>query len=161
MSARAFGLAYRVLGDSGLAEDVVHDAFLSLWEQVDRLDAGRGAIEGLVLTIVHRRAVDAVRARRRRADRAEPVAAGFDPVDEDAADLFAAAVQALSREAIDEALGALAGDQRETIELAYFGGLTMTEIAARMDAPLGTVKSRVRLGLVRLREMIGSEWSNR
>ena len=161
MSGRAFGLAYRVLGERTLAEDVVHDAFLSLWEQVDRLDARRGAVEGLVLTIVHRRAVDAVRARRRRSDHAEPVAPDFDPIDEDAADLYEAAVRTLSREAIEEALTALAGDQRRAIELAYFGGLTMAEIASAVDAPLGTVKSRVRLGLARLRETIGVEWSGR
>ena len=154
MSRRAFGLAYRVLGDGQAAEDVVQDAFLWLWEHADRVDASRGAPEALLLTVTHRRAIDALRRRSHRRRR-EHTGVDVDPVDEAAFSILAALEAEQAAIAVRDCLAGLAAEQREAIELAYFGGMTQAEIAERQDVALGTVKSRMRLGLARLRSALG------
>jgi RNA polymerase sigma-70 factor (ECF subfamily) len=149
-SRRAFGLAYRILGDGAAAEDVLQTAYLGLWERAEEIDRSRGSVESLLMTIVHRRAVDAVRARvRRREDGAIEV----DPADETPG----AAERLVEREAAGEvraALEALPETQRRVVLLAYFEGLTYREVAEREAVPVGTVKSRMRLALERLREAL-------
>ena len=154
---RAFGLAYRILGDGHAAEDVVQDAFVAIWDRAERIDPARGRVESLLMTIVHRRAVDELRARGRRVQR--PAPEPLDAVDESAAERFEAVLDALASEGIRrrvrELLEALPREQREAVELAYFTGLTHQQIAAETGAPLGTVKSRLRLGLGKLRDAFG------
>ena len=149
LGRRAFGLAYRVLQDTGAAEE----AFLAVWQQAARLDPKRGRIESLVLTVTHRRAIDLARARRRRM--APLIALEEDVVDDRAGDLFELALQSLTLESVVVALRSITEDQRVAIELAFFEGLTAREIAERVGSPVGTVKSRLRLGLEKLRVELG------
>lgn len=150
--AVAYGLAYRITGDAQLAEDAVQDAFVSMWRQCARFDPERGRLRSWLLTIVHHRAIDAVRRRSGRAERALPdgpdefIARYGDPEGETEA--------AMDAQAVREAVQRVPEEQRRTIELAYFGGLTHTEIARVMDVPAGTVKSRLRIGLAKMREYL-------
>ena len=146
----AYGLALRVLRDPELAEDAVQEAFLTLWRTAARFVPERSKASTWILTLVHRRAVDAVRReQRRRTDSldwaAEPSVEG---VDEDA-------WLRLQRERVQEALRKLPDVQREALELAYYGGLSQSELAERLGQPLGTIKSRMFGGLSRLRELLG------
>jgi RNA polymerase sigma-70 factor (ECF subfamily) len=149
----AYGLAYRVTGDTSLAEDVVQDAFVSLWRQAARFDPARGQVRSWLLTIVHHRAVDMVRRRNGRPERAFP---------EEAAETIAAtssgpqelAEMMLDAEAVREAVRRIPEDQRRTVEMAYFAGMTHLEIAEEMSVPLGTVKSRLRIGLEKMRKFL-------
>ncbi len=145
----AYGLAYRVLRDESLAEDAVQEAFLGLWRAAATFIPERAKASTWILTLVHRRAVDLVRREERR--RAEPLDEAPETATGSAED---SAWLHLERERVQEALRRLPDQQREAIELAYWGGLTQQEIAARTGAPLGTVKSRVRLGLLALREAL-------
>lgn len=149
---RAFGLAYRMLGDAQLAEDAVQEGFLAVWRQAERIDAEDGHVVALLLTIVRRRALDRLRAR-------VPNAAGrasiIDEADHRATAALAAVEDGITFERVRKSLMELAPEQRDAIELAYFEGLTHREIAARTGAPLGTVKSRLRLGIERLRSVMG------
>ena len=149
---RAYGLAYRVLGDGGEAEDAVQDAFLTLWRQADRLDPARGRLVGLLLTIVHRRALDLLRARTRRGGALGPLDLNTDPVD--AIDIEALAIATFEAQTVRAGLAEIPFEQREVLELAYFSALSQREIAARLALPVGTVKSRSRLGLEKLRGVL-------
>lgn len=155
LGRRAFGLAYRILGDGGAAEDAVQEAFLTIWNQAERLDSSRGRVESLLMTVVHRRSIDLLRSRRGRGARLQPL--DFDAVDERASAVLEAVSDQLTLDAVRVALEGLAPEQREAIELAYFEGLTQVEIAEATSVPLGTVKSRLRLGLGRLRTTLGIE----
>jgi RNA polymerase sigma-70 factor, ECF subfamily len=145
----AYGLALRVLRDSALAEDAVQDAFLNVWRSADRFQAGRAKASTWVLTFVHRRAVDLVRREERR--RTEPEEAAPEPAgpgaDEDVE-------RRSKREVVQDALRRLPPEQREAIELAYYGGYTQSELAERLGEPLGTIKSRMFSGLQRLRGLL-------
>jgi RNA polymerase sigma-70 factor (ECF subfamily) len=152
-SRRAFGLAYRVLGDGAAAEDVLQAAYLQFWEQVGGLDESRGSVESLLMTIVHRRAVDAARARgRQRAHSGELLA---DPPDDEPAALDRL-VRAEDARSVRDALEALPEPQRRAVLLAYFEGMTYPEVAAVEGVPVGTVKSRMRLAMERLRDVLGT-----
>ena len=145
----AYALASRITGEGTLAEDVVQDAFLGVWRNASRYAASRASARTWLLSIVHHRAIDAVRRRRPAGEL--PEADAPPPPSLVTGDAWAEVAGRLDREAIGAALASLPGVQREAIELAYYGGLTQQEIAARTGAPLGTVKSRVRLGLLGLR----------
>lgn len=155
-AARLFGLALRVTTDRAEAEDVVAEAFAKCWRDASSFDATRGSVTAWLATITRSRAIDAVRSRTRRlklvdaaAEAPDPVAMGTTPVATDAA------VEADERTVrIRAAMAELPAAQREVLELAYFGGLSQAEIAARVEAPLGTVKTRARLALARLREAL-------
>jgi RNA polymerase sigma factor (sigma-70 family) len=146
----AYGLALRVLRDDALAEDAVQDAFLALWRTAARFVPERGKASTWIFTLVHRRAVDLVRREeRRRADTIEQTPEqGGGSVEEEALLRF-------QRERVQDALKKLPDQQREAIELAYYGGFTQSELAERLGQPLGTIKSRMFLGLARLRELLG------
>jgi RNA polymerase sigma-70 factor (ECF subfamily) len=152
----AYSIALRITADASLAEDVVQDAFLGVWRNAGRYVEGRGSVKTWVLSIVHHRAVDAVRRRRPTTELPEreevpPPALRLPDIWEDVA-------AGLDREEIAAAMGTLSDVQREAIELAYWGGLTQQEISERTGTPLGTVKSRVRLGLLSLRRaLVGDE----
>lgn len=138
------GVAWRVLKDENLAEDIVQETFVTFWDSPEKYDAGRGTLRTFLLTIAHRKAVDVVRsevARTRREQRPP------DPVHIDVED------EVWSRdlsETVREALMALAEGEREAIALAYYGGLSYVQVAERLGLPEGTVKSRIRAGMKKL-----------
>ena len=154
----AYALAVRVLRDPALAEDAVQDAFLDVWRQADRFVPERARASAWLFTFVHRRAVDVVRREeRRRTEPLEsaPVAASSGGADDEA-------WLRLERERVQGALKRLPDAQRETIELAYYGGFTQSELAERLGEPLGTIKSRMFTGLARLRELLeGDQWATK
>jgi RNA polymerase sigma-70 factor, ECF subfamily len=150
----AFSLAYRMCAQRALAEDVVQEAFLSLWRSRARYDRRRGSVRTWVLGIVHNRAIDALRRRSAR-DRGAVSDEGIERqlVAPERTDTeFARREEA--RE-IRDALEQLPDEQSRVIELAYFGGLTHVQIAAMLDTPVGTVKGRMRLGLAKMRMALG------
>ena len=148
----AYGLAYRVLRDEALAEDAVQEAFLGLWRGAGSFIPERAKASTWILTLVHRRAVDLVRREQRR--RAEPIEGAPEPAVGSAEE---AAWLRLDRERVQSALAQLPDQQREAIELAYYGGYSQSELAERLGQPLGTIKSRMFSGLARLRELLDEE----
>ena len=146
----AYGLALRVLRDERLAEDAVQEGFLAVWRTAARFVPERGKASSWILTLVHRRAVDAVRREQRR--RADTLESAQEPAvggaDEDA-------WLRLQRERVQDALRLLPDTQREALELAYYGGFSQSELAERLGQPLGTIKSRMFAGLTRMRELLG------
>jgi RNA polymerase sigma-70 factor (ECF subfamily) len=147
--AMSFSIAYRITGDRASAEDVVQEAFLGVWRNAARYVDARGTVRTWLLSIVHHRAIDAVRRRRPTAEL--PDTEGAAPEGLVAPDTWTELSATLDRDAVRAALDTLPAAQRSAIELAYFGGLTQAEIAERTGVPLGTVKGRVRLGLEGLR----------
>lgn len=147
-----YGMATRITGDTSLAQDVVQDAFLGIWRNAGRYVSGRGSARTWILSITHHRAVDVL--RRRRPTSEMPDSETAQPSALVVPDVWPEVSQRLDAETVRAALDALPSVQRQAIELAYFRGLTQMEIAERTDAPLGTVKSRVRLGLLRLRRVL-------
>jgi len=151
----AYSIALRITADAALAEDVVQDAFLGAWRNAGRYVEGRGTVKTWLLSIVHHRAVDAVRRRRPTSELPDvetpPPAALTVP------DIWGEVAGNLDRAEIASALATLSEVQREAIELAYFSGLTQVEIADKTGAPLGTVKSRIRLGLLAMRAALVGE----
>lgn len=148
----AYSIAYRITNDVTLAEDVVQDAFLGAWRNAARYLEGRGSVKTWLLSIVHHRAIDAI--RRRRPTTQLPEREEVPPASLTLPDVWAEVSAGLDAEAVRGALAVLSDVQREAIELAYFGGLTQQEIAARTATPLGTVKSRMRLGLLAMRRSL-------
>ena len=146
----AYGLALRVLRDERLAEDAVQEAFLTAWRNADRFMPERGKASTWVLTLVHRRAVDLVRHEDRR--RADPLPDTTEPTPVDSAEDDA--WLRFERERVQAALQQLPDQQREALELAYYGGFTQSELAERLGQPVGTIKSRMFTGLARLRELL-------
>lgn len=145
-----YALSRRMCGTSALAADIVQEAFLSIWRNTARYDPARGSVRTWTLSVVHHRAVDVLRhagvhERRRASD--EGIEQSIEAPDR----TDAAALRRSEAKDIRAALAGLPAEQRQAIELAYFGGFTHTEIAEITGAPVGTVKGRMRLGLVKLR----------
>ena len=145
----AYSLARRVLRDAALAEDAVQEAFLLIWRGADRFMPERAKASTWIMTIVHRRAVDLVRReQRRRTDELPEVLVATDtPADE-------AVWLRLEREHVQRALKELPDQQRETLELAYYGGFTQSELAERLGRPIGTIKSQMHTALANLRRLV-------
>jgi RNA polymerase sigma-70 factor, ECF subfamily len=150
----AFSLAVRICHQRSLAEDVVQEAFLSLWRSRARYDHSRGSVRTWLLGIVHNRSIDAL---RRRAVRDRGIVDG-EGIEERIASPDRTDVQFARREEarqVRDALEQLPGEQSRVIELAYFGGLTHVQIASMLDMPVGTIKGRMRLGLAKMRMTLG------
>ena len=151
----AYSIAYRITNDATLAEDVVQDAFLGAWRNAAKYVEGRGSVKTWLLSIVHHRAIDAI--RRRRPTTELPESTDAPPPALTAPDLWGEVAAGLDAEMVRRAMGVLSPPQLEAIELAYFSGLTQYEIAERTGTPLGTVKSRMRLGLLAMRRVLTAE----
>jgi RNA polymerase sigma-70 factor (ECF subfamily) len=151
-----YSVAYRVLEDRHAAEDIAQEVFLKFWRRPSLFDAGRGRFTTWLISVTRNRAIDERRARR-RLDRDDPGGAlEAEATAPDAGDPGRLAVLVHERAAVREALKALPAEQRLAIELAYFGGLTQSEVAERLSLPLGTVKTRIRLGMQKLRAALGA-----
>jgi RNA polymerase sigma factor (sigma-70 family) len=147
----AYGLALRILRDDALAQDAVQDAFLGVWRTADRFLPERAKASTWILTLVHRRAVDLV--RRENVRRGEPLEHAPEPAAPETVE--GEATLGFQRRLVQEALKGLPPEQREALELAYYGGLTQSQLAERLGQPLGTIKSRMFMGLARLRDLLG------
>jgi len=152
-AARVHGLALRVVRDPAQAEEVTQEAFLEIWRTATRYDAAKGSALGWLLTITHRRAVDRVRAAEAATRRDATYHHQNRPVDHDAT--AEAAQASLEAHRVRTAMRTLTEVQREALGLAYFGGYTHTEVATMLDLPVGTAKTRIRDGLIRLRDALG------
>ncbi|MDQ0649181.1 RNA polymerase sigma-70 factor (ECF subfamily) [Microbacterium natoriense] len=153
MSSRVFGLILRVLVNRSQSEEVLQEVFLEIWQSADRFAPNRGQGRSWVMTIAHRRAVDRVRASQSSTDR--DVRAGLKDIGV-AHDSVAEQVElGIEGEKVVDALAGLPEAQREALVLAYYGGYSQNEIAVLVGAPLGTIKTRMRDGLIRLRSAMG------
>src|SRR4051794_484554 len=153
VAPRVYGLVLRVVRDPSQSEEVVQEALVEIWRTASRFDPGRGSATAWMFTIAHRRAVDRVRAEQAGADRIRRVAATSveTPYDE----VVEQATARLDRVQVRRCLDGLTNLQREAITLAYYGGHTYREVAELLKTPVPTVKTRMRDGLIRLRDCIG------
>jgi RNA polymerase sigma-70 factor (ECF subfamily) len=151
-SGMLFSLALKILGNRAEAEDVLQDTFVQAWKSAGAYDAQRSQPIGWLILLVRSRAIDRLRSRRTRGRTAE--AYREEPVDDPPLPAQEA-IAAEARSLVRQAMSGLPAEQRIPIELAYFGGFTQTEIAARLGQPLGTVKTRMRAGMLKLREQLG------
>jgi RNA polymerase sigma-70 factor (ECF subfamily) len=154
VAPRVYGLIRRVLRDPGLAEEVAQEALVEVWRTAARFDPSRGSAAGWIFTIAHRRAVDRVRAEQAAAERERRTATASVPFDE----VVEEVTVRLEQTAVRRCLRSLTRLQREAILFAYFGGLTYRQVADRLDTALPTVKTRMRDGLIRLRDCLGVSW---
>jgi RNA polymerase sigma-70 factor (ECF subfamily) len=154
LAPMVYGIVLRIVRDPAQAEEVTQEAFVELWRQSGRFDSARGGLRGWAVMIARRRAVDRVRSEQSRRDRqlrhaAAPAGAPDSPPD--------AVIESLERDRARRVLAQLGEAHRRALELAYFDGLTHVEIAERLGVPLGTVKTRIRDGLIRLRGLIAAQ----
>lgn len=155
-SGPLYGTALRILREPADAQDVVHDAFVTLWDKASTFEANRGNAFAWTVTLVRNRAIDRVRMRRRRAEllaESAPSDLGLD-AQTDAVSGIDAAAGADTAQAVRAAVATLPVEQQRALELAFFGGLTQEEIARKLREPLGTVKARIRRGLLKLRDTL-------
>ena len=156
LSPAILGLVRRVLRDPAQSEEVTQEVFVEIWRTASRFDAEKGSVNAWITTLAHRRAVDRVRSEQSRTDRQLKVTA-TDPVTEPAADaeVLDAVETDLDARRVRHALDSLTALQREAVELAFYRGYTHPQVAQLLDVPLGTVKTRIRDGLIRLRDQLG------
>ena len=156
-SRMVYGLVLRILGDEAAAEEVLLDVYMQVWRQASAYDAGRGAPLAWLATIARSRAIDRLRAGRQEWQRAR----SLETVSQlsTGESLEEAAYVTELREVVRGALGTLSPEQREALELAYYGGLSHSEIAERLGQPLGTIKTRIRLGMMKLRALLKPEYA--
>ena len=152
----AFSLAYRMVGDRNVAEDITQEAFLSMWRSRARFDRERGSVRTWVLGIVHHRTIDALR-RNIAHDRRRTSAEGLEERQEASERTEVEVARRDEAREVREAMQTLPGEQLEVVRLAYFGGFTHTQIAEMLNQPVGTVKGRMRLGLEKLRRALSPE----
>ena len=155
LAPRVFGLAKRVVRDPAQAEEVAQEALVEVWRAAARFDAAKGSATSWVLTITHRRAVDRVRAAQAGADRERRVAAASTDTPYD--DVVEEVTASLEQQQVRRCLKGLTDLQREAITLAYYDGFTYREVAEKLDTALPTIKSRMRDGLIRMRDCLGVE----
>ena len=153
-SRPAYSLAYRMMGEKQAAEDIVQDAFLKAWRAATSFRVERASVRTWLLSIVHNRGIDQLRSTASRRRMQEKVEASA-PTSQ-ASEAFSESWRNAQREQVREALKTLPREQLKTLELAYFSGYTQVEIAELLNVPLGTVKSRMRLGLKKMRDYFGS-----
>lgn len=157
-----YSTSLQVLGDAHAAEDMTQEIFLRLWRRPDHYDPSRGRFVSWLLSVTRNRAIDELRnrGRRRRFETDPPEAAEASPDPDTQLDPAAAALVSESRAALIEAMRSLPPEQRQAIELAYFGGMTQAEIATKLNQPLGTIKTRVRLGMQKMRAaLLAAGWT--
>ena len=152
VASRVYGVVLRVVRDPSQAEEVAQEALVEVWRTAARFDSARGTASGWILTLAHRRAVDRVRAAQAATDRERRVAVPEAPAYDAVADEVAGR---LEHQQVRRCLRALTDIQREAITLAYYGGQTYREVAVALDLALPTVKTRMRDGLIRLRDCLG------
>lgn len=156
-SGPVYSLAVRLLGDQAEAQDLVQEIFLQVWLTAGSYDPSRGTVFSWLVTLTRNRAIDRIRKRRRRAELLAGAAPELQPAmsagDGDSATALWVRERAT---AVQSALAEVPPDQRQAIELAFFGGLTQQEIAARLNEPLGTIKARIRRGLLRLKDRLSA-----
>ena len=151
------GVVLRIVRDPSQAEEVVQEVFVELWRVAPRFDPARGAVTSWVATIAHRRAVDRVRSEQAARNRVERESARAERPHDEVADSVVAVDQSqFERRRVRHALDRLTSMQREAVELAYFGGHTYREVAVLLGVPEGTVKTRIRDGMIRLRDELGA-----
>jgi RNA polymerase sigma-70 factor (ECF subfamily) len=148
-----WGVVRRVVRDPAQSEEVAQEALVELWRTAARFDPARGSALGWAVTIAHRRAVDRVRHARATSQREARL--GAEAIDRDFDQVSEAVTANLDREQVRRCLGSLTDLQRESVVLAYYGGRTYTEVARLLRVPLGTIKTRLRDGLIRLRDCLG------
>lgn len=152
-SSQLYGLALRVLGDPQVAEEVVLDVYMQVWKQAGQFDHTRGKPIVWMTVLTRSRSIDRLRAGQSERSCQEPL----DVVEEEcdpSRNPESSTVEREQRHILEQALGSLSLEQREVIELAYFSGLTQSEIASKLGEPLGTVKTRIRLGMMKLRNVL-------
>jgi RNA polymerase sigma-70 factor (ECF subfamily) len=156
-SRLVYGLVLRILGDEGAAEEVLLDVYMQVWRQAGTYDAGRGSPLAWLATIARSRAIDRLRAGRQEWQRAR----SLETVSQlsTGESLEEAAYVTELRGVVRGALDTLSAEQREALELAYYGGLSHSEIAERLGQPLGTIKTRIRLGMMKLRALLKPEYA--
>ena len=151
ISAHVFGIVRRVIRDPAQSEEVTQEVLLEVWRNASTFDAGRGSVMAWVSMLAHRRAVDRVRSVQKETERERRIATSEIPFDE-----VAEAVESgLERERVRRCLGTLTELQRESVTLAYYGGYTYGQVASLLSVPQGTVKTRMRDALIRLRDCLG------
>jgi RNA polymerase sigma-70 factor, ECF subfamily len=154
VASRVYGLIRRVLRDAALSEEVAQETLVEVWRTAARFNRARGSATSWIFTIAHRRAVDRVRAEQAAAARERRTARASVPFD----DVIEQVTARLEQHAVRNCLDTLTRLQREAILLAFYGGLTYPQVAERLGAPLPTVKTRMRDGLIRLRDCLGESW---
>lgn len=153
MAAPVFGTVRRVLRDPAQSEEVTQEVLVDVWRTASRFDEGRGSAMSWVMTMAHRRAVDRVRSEQSAGER--ELRAGRRDVEPAYDDVAEAVESRLERESVRRCMETLTDIQRESVTLAYYGGYNYREVAELLDVPLGTVKTRMRDGLIRLRDCLG------
>jgi RNA polymerase sigma-70 factor (ECF subfamily) len=156
LSGPLYSLAIRMLGDATEAQDLTQDIFIQLWRTAASYDAGRGSVFSWAVTLTRNRAIDRIRMRQRRSEILATAAPDLQPAPAGEADSAGTLWLREKGAAVRAALAELAPDQQEAIELAFFSGLTQQEIAERLKEPLGTIKARIRRGLLRLKDRLPS-----
>lgn len=157
-SAPLYATAVRIVRDASEAQDIVHDAFVTVWDKAAAFEAARGTAFSWVVTLVRNRAIDRVRSRRRRAEllaESVPSDLGYQENAPGSSGSETATTNDEAR-AVRAAVATLPVDQRHALELAFFGGLTQEQIAEKLSEPLGTIKARIRRGLIKLRDSLAS-----
>lgn len=152
-SRRVYGLARRVLIDPELSEDTTQEVYLQVWNMADRFNADAGSPMAWLMTLAHRRAVDRVRSEQSSTDREARYGAAMQVKDHD--DVVDTVTQRLEAEAVVQCLETLTDTQKESVRLAYYGGLTYREVAEKLGVAVPTIKSRIRDGLIRLKTCLG------
>ncbi|NNE94557.1 MAG: ECF RNA polymerase sigma factor SigK [Acidimicrobiales bacterium] len=152
VSALVYGIVLKVVRDPSQAEEIAQEVFVEIWRLAPRYDANRGSVKSWIATVAHRRAVDRVRAEQSHRDRNDVVGRQLERDHDSVSELV---LDRLDRTRVLNALDILTQDQRAAVELAYFGGHTYREVAALLDTAEGTVKGRIRDGLIKLRDHLG------
>lgn len=156
LSPQAFGVIRRVLRDPAQSEEVLQEVMLEVWRTAPRFDPTKGSVSAWIITMAHRRAVDRVRSEQSARDRLEADVRDRPVATADVAVVVVDEIETnLDRERVRRAIGTLTSLQRESVELAFYGGHTHAEVATLLNIPLGTVKTRIRDGLIRLRDSLG------